>query len=72
VDIYINRQFAQSVDFGNEPENSFKIDLTSKMLEYNFLEIEFKPRGVVQSPKAMGLGDDDRKLSLGLTNLVLQ
>ena len=72
VDIYINRQFAQSVDFGNEPENSFRIDLTSKMLEYNFLEIEFKPRGVVQSPKAMGLGDDDRKLSLGLTTLVLQ
>jgi hypothetical protein len=45
------------------------IQLSKKMIEYNYAQIEFRPKGPLLSPKEMGISDDGRKLSLGLVSL---
>lgn len=70
IDIFVNRIFAKSISL-HQPENvTEEIALSKKMLEFNYVQVELRPKGPLLSPKDLGMGDDERKLSLGLVSLV--
>jgi hypothetical protein len=69
VDIFINRIFAKSITLNRASDFIIKIQLSQKMLEFNCIQIEFRPKGPLLSPKELEMSNDERKLSIGLTAL---
>jgi hypothetical protein len=72
IDIFINRIFAKTVTLDQAGDAILDIQLSKKMIEYNYAQIEFRPKGPLLSPKEMGISDDGRKLSLGLVSLIFR
>ena len=69
VDIFINRIFAKSITLNQASDFITEIQLSQKMLKFNYIQIEFRPKGPLLSPKELGMSNDERKLSIGLTTL---
>ncbi len=69
VDIFVNRVFAKSITLNQAGDAITEVQLSQKMLEFNYIQIEFRPKGQLLSPKELGVSNDERKLSIGLTKL---
>lgn len=70
VDVFINRVFAKRITINQPGDLVVELALNSKMLEFNYIQIEFIPKGPLLSPKELGMGEDGRKLSIGLRSLM--
>ena len=69
IDIFVNRIFAKTITINQPGDLLVELFLTKKMLEFNYAQIEFIPKGALLSPKELGMGQDGRKLSVGLSSL---
>jgi len=64
VKIWINQQLAGTYRLST-PNSQITIPLTEKMRERNYMEVLFQFT-TSNSPKQLGLGDDERRLAIGL------
>jgi len=68
IEIWLNGVFQKKItlkDFGN---NQFDIEIPKEQQGAQTLTIQFKFPGIT-TPKSIGMGDDDRKLALGLKSV---
>jgi hypothetical protein len=64
--IWINQQLAGTYQL-SAPDSQVNIHLTEKMRERNYLEVLFQ-FDTYSSPKQLGLGEDERRLAIGLVS----
>jgi len=69
VDLKVNGQVQKTLYFSSAEHNSLIVPITPKIQKDNFMEIEFIFKNPI-TPKSIGMGDDDRLLSIGLISAV--
>ena len=71
VDAYINGALVKHFELRNFTSNLMDIPISPAVLKDEFFKLELKIQSPA-SPKALGLGDDDRQLGIGAINAVFR
>jgi hypothetical protein len=71
LEIFSDGQRRFSGELKQSDKNNIVITLTEQDLNQGFVKLEFVPKTRV-TPKEIGIGDDDRKISIGLNTALFQ
>lgn len=71
VEVMVNGQKQSEVVFQQESNNQITIPITRENVQAGYLNIQFRFKNPAR-PKDLGIGDDDRSLSIGLESGVFR
>lgn len=71
IEIWIEGQLAKKVSIASNQSQEFVVDLPEKLNSEKGILIEFKGLNP-QSPKEIGLSQDDRLIAIGLESILFQ